>query len=230
MSCSGTCLIFRIPRQPNVRTAETALGPRRDGEPTTAPSGSPAPRCPSKPCRWSSGVAHAASTSSVSASSASAGRPVRARKTSSRLGWPSENPAIATSRRRQLRDRLGAAIRVVARHRERGWIGLELDGCRARGRGSRQRSVRWSGSSSRDVERAGADRRLQLRGRALGDHLAVIDHGDALGQLVGLVEVLRAEEDRGALLGQRPDDAPDLVARARIEARRGLVEEHQLRA
>ena len=79
-----------------------------------------------------------------------------------------------------------------------------------------------------DVERAGADRRLQLGGRALGDHLAVIDHRDALRQLVGLVEVLRAEEDRRALARQRPDDAPDLVSRARIEAGRGLVEEHQL--
>ena len=46
------------------------------------------------------------------------------------------------------------------------------------------------------VQRAGADRRLQLAGRALGDHLAVVDHGDPVGELVGLVEVLRAEQDR----------------------------------
>ena len=49
------------------------------------------------------------------------------------------------------------------------------------------------------VQRAGADRRLELAGRALGDHLAVVDHGDPVGELVGLVEVLRAEQDRRPL-------------------------------
>ena len=66
-------------------------------------------------------------------------------------------------------------------------------------------------------------------GRALGDHLAAVDHGDPLGELVGLVEVLRAEQDRGPLGDERADDVPDLVARARVEPGRRLVEEHQLR-
>ena len=79
------------------------------------------------------------------------------------------------------------------------------------------------------MQRAGADRRLELCGRSLGDHLAAVDHGDPVGELVGLVEVLGAEQDRGALGHQRPDDVPDLVARARVEPGRRLVEEHQLR-
>ena len=49
------------------------------------------------------------------------------------------------------------------------------------------------------VQRARADRGLELARRALGDHLAVVDHGDPVGELVGLVEVLGAEQDRGAL-------------------------------
>ena len=78
------------------------------------------------------------------------------------------------------------------------------------------------------VQRAGADRGLELAGRALGDHLAVVDHRDPVGELVGLVEVLGAEQDRRALGDQRADDVPDLVARARVEPGRRLVEEHQL--
>ena len=49
------------------------------------------------------------------------------------------------------------------------------------------------------VQRAGADGGLELARRALGDHLAVVDDGDAVGELVRLVEVLGAEQDRGAL-------------------------------
>ena len=79
------------------------------------------------------------------------------------------------------------------------------------------------------MQRARADRGLELGGRALGDHLAVVDDGDPVGELVGLVEVLRAEQDRRPSGDERADDVPDLVARARIEAGRRLVEEHQLR-
>jgi len=57
----------------------------------------------------------------------------------------------------------------------------------------------------------------------------VVDDGDPVGKLVGLLQVLSAEQDRRPLRDQRPDDAPDLVARARVEAARRLVEEHQLR-
>jgi hypothetical protein len=79
------------------------------------------------------------------------------------------------------------------------------------------------------VQRALAHRCLELARGSLGDHLAAVDDGDALGELVGLVEVLGAEQHRGALADERPDDVPDLVARARVEPGRGLVEEHQLR-
>jgi hypothetical protein len=43
------------------------------------------------------------------------------------------------------------------------------------------------------VHGPGADGRLQLAGGALGNHLAVVDHGDPTGQPVGLVQVLGGE-------------------------------------
>jgi hypothetical protein len=47
-------------------------------------------------------------------------------------------------------------------------------------------------------------------------------------ELVGLVEVLSAQQDRRPLRRQRAHDVPHLVARARVQARGGLVEEQQL--
>ena len=70
--------------------------------------------------------------------------------------------------------------------------------------------------------------RLELAARALGDDLAVVDDRDAVGELVGLVEVLRGEQHGRALGDEHAHDLPHLVAAARIEAGRGLVEEQQL--
>ena len=44
-------------------------------------------------------------------------------------------------------------------------------------------------------------------GRALGDDPAVVDDDDAVGQLVGFVQVLRREQHRRALGNQLADDA-----------------------
>ena len=88
---------------------------------------------------------------------------------------------------------------------------------------------RCSGSASAHVQRAAADRRLELARRPLGDHVAAVDDGDPRRELVGLVEVLRAQQDGRPLGDERADDLPHLVARARVQARRRLVEEQQLR-
>src|ERR687893_63897 len=77
------------------------------------------------------------------------------------------------------------------------------------------------------VHSHGADRCLELAARALGDHLPVVDHRYPVGQLVGLVEVLRGQQHGGALGDHAPDDLPDLVPAARVEPGRGLVEEDQ---
>ena len=74
------------------------------------------------------------------------------------------------------------------------------------------------------VQRAAPDRRLQLRRRALGDHAPVVDDRDPVGELVGLLEVLRAQQDGRARARERADDVPHLVARARVQPGGRLVE------
>ena len=78
------------------------------------------------------------------------------------------------------------------------------------------------------VDGAGADRRLQLARRALRDHPAVVDDRDPAGELVGLVQVLRGQQHGRAVRDHRPDDLPHLVAAARVQTGRRLVEEQQV--
>ena len=52
------------------------------------------------------------------------------------------------------------------------------------------------------LDRRAADLGLQRRGRALGHDPAVVDDPDAVGQDVGLLEVLRGQEDRDAVLAR----------------------------
>ena len=75
-----------------------------------------------------------------------------------------------------------------------------------------------------------AEPALQLRGRALGDHPARSHHGDPVGELVGLVEVLRGEQHGGAELDHPAYGLPDLQPPARVEPGRRLVQEQQARA
>ncbi|WP_460533705.1 hypothetical protein [Flindersiella endophytica] len=73
--------------------------------------------------------------------------------------------------------------------------------------------------------RPSAHRRLQLARRTLGDHLALVDHGDPGREVVGLVEVLRGEQHSRTLRDDDPDDLPDLVAGPRVQPGRRLVQE-----
>ena len=54
---------------------------------------------------------------------------------------------------------------------------------------------------------------------------AVVEHRDPVGELVGLLEVLRGQEDRDAVGDEVADDLPHRVAAARVEAGGRLVEE-----
>ncbi len=87
------------------------------------------------------------------------------------------------------------------------------------------------GGVDRDgLDRGAADLGLQLPRRALGDDRAAVDDPDAVGEHVGLLEVLRGEEDRDpVLLGQAPDLLPQRGAALRVEAGGRLVEEEQAR-
>src|SRR3954471_11286109 len=76
-----------------------------------------------------------------------------------------------------------------------------------------------------DPSRAGE----QLRGRAGGDDAPVAEDGEAIGEGVCLLHVVRGQEDALAKGPQVPDGLPGLAARRRIEAGRRLVQEDELR-
>ena len=65
--------------------------------------------------------------------------------------------------------------------------------------------------------------------RALGDDPSGGDHGDPVGQVLGLVHVVSREEDRLAERAQALDHVPGGAPGRRVEAGRRLVEEDELR-
>ena len=70
---------------------------------------------------------------------------------------------------------------------------------------------------------------LQLRRRSLRHDAAAVDDPDAVGQGVGLLEVLRGKEHGHALAGQPPHLIPQRGAALGVEPRGGLIEEQQPR-
>ena len=65
-------------------------------------------------------------------------------------------------------------------------------------------------------------------GRAEGDDLAVVHDGDAIAEALGLVHVVRGENDGAAAPLEVVDQVPQMAARLGIEAGGGLVEKEQL--
>ena len=57
----------------------------------------------------------------------------------------------------------------------------------------------------------------------------MVDDDEVVGEAVGLLEVLRREQDRGPFGLEVLDDGPELVAAVEVEARRGLVQEQDRR-
>ena len=86
-----------------------------------------------------------------------------------------------------------------------------------------------TGATQRDLHRVGADGTLQFIRRALHRHRSVADDANAVGQLVGLFEILRGEKDGGALLLIQPAHFfPHRRAAHGIEPGGGFVQEqHQ---
>ena len=82
-----------------------------------------------------------------------------------------------------------------------------------------------SGSVQRELDDVAGDARLQRRRGVVGDEPAVVHDEDPVGQRVGLLEVVRGEEDRHA--GRRagrgcaPTGSRGSAGRARWSARRG---------
>ena len=80
------------------------------------------------------------------------------------------------------------------------------------------------------LEELAAQAGEQRGGAVQGDDAALVHDGDAVAELLGLVEVVGGEQDRHARPGpQAGDEVEQLVADARVEADGGLVEEQHLR-
>ena len=107
------------------------------------------------------------------------------------------------------------------------WVDLRLGGPGHRGH-QRDDGGDVRGVLQDHLDPIAADGALEAGGRVIGHGAAAVDHRDPVGQLVGLVEVVRGEEHRGAAGSQLADGVPDLAAAARVEAGGGLVEEEHL--
>ena len=85
------------------------------------------------------------------------------------------------------------------------------------------------GVGERQVDAAAGDTPLELLRGPLGDEASAVEDRDAVGEPVGLVEVLGGQEDGGAVADEAADDVPHGAAAAGIEAGGRLVEEDDLR-
>lgn len=65
----------------------------------------------------------------------------------------------------------------------------------------------------------------ELGGHVLADPAAATEDGDAITDLVDLVEEVRDEEDRDAACGELADDAEELCDLVEVEARGRFVED-----
>ncbi|GGM60576.1 hypothetical protein GCM10012275_34580 [Longimycelium tulufanense] len=70
---------------------------------------------------------------------------------------------------------------------------------------------------------------LELVRGAFGDQLPVGEDRDPVGELVGLLQVLRHQQDRDPTGHETTDDLPHGVAAARIQSAGGLVQEDDAR-
>ena len=77
-----------------------------------------------------------------------------------------------------------------------------------------------------DAGRAGAAD--QLLRRALGDESAGHQHADAVGEVLGLIEVVRRQQHGGPARAEFADQLPGLAAGRRVEPGGRLVEEQQV--
>ena len=57
-----------------------------------------------------------------------------------------------------------------------------------------------------------AETRFQLSRAALGDNPSMVEHGDAVGELVSFFEVLRGQQDRDTVIRQPAGRVPQLLA------------------
>ena len=155
-------------------------------------------------------------------------RPVRVRKTSSRLGRCRESSWTAMSRRA---SRSTTAPRAPSSDTGTVRTSRPVDSRRAAGHlGQDPPDVVEPGRvGGPDLEALAADDPLEPVGGVVGDDPAVVDDGDLVGQRVGLLQVLGGEQHGRAVGDQVADDLPHVLALGRVEAGGRLVEEDHRR-
>ena len=70
---------------------------------------------------------------------------------------------------------------------------------------------------------------MSWRGRALGGEAALVHHDEAVAELLGLVHVVGGDDQRHPVLLEPVEAIPQQVAGLRVEARRRLVEDQEVR-
>ena len=160
----------------------------------------------------------------------SAGRPVRVRKTSSRVGLRRDRSPKLMPARVEQPHRVGQhGGALLDPHRD-----LAAAPCRSGprwrcrrppGRSARPPAGRWSRSVT--VTSMTSPPTLAFSSSDVPSAMtsAVVDDHDPVGQLVGLLQVLGGEQHRGALGHQLPDDLPQVDPRPRVQAGGRLVQE-----
>ena len=71
------------------------------------------------------------------------------------------------------------------------------------------------------------DAPFQFLRRALGDDAAMVQHGDAVGEVVGLIQVLGGQQNGDAIAYKLADDLPHCLAAPRVKAGRRLIQKDQ---
>ena len=153
-------------------------------------------------------------------------RPVRWRKTASRLGWTSSTPRTwppAVSTASSTRGSARPASRVE--HLDDVAAGRRRRHARHRARGAR-RGQHVAAKREPDLL-ALADQRHELLARPLGADLAAVDDPDAVAEALGLLHVVGRVEDRHAAGPELGDGLEDRVAALGVDAHGRLVEEQE---
>ena len=164
-----------------------------------------------------------------SRSSGSGGFPVRVMKTSSRVGRRTATSSILTPASSSSRTACVIEVPPLI-----GTLTIAVLGDRRPVGGDRSqrrnRRVDRGAGAERHLELLAADAVLELVRGALGDHQAVVDDRDLVGEAIRLVEVLGREQDRGPAADAILDHLPEGEPAAWIEAGGRLVEEDHRRA
>ena len=153
--------------------------------------------------------------------------PVLARNTSSSVGCLSSSSATARPASSSAR-RIGAMSAAPCSRPIDRWQASVAGRSSPKRATTSRATLQVARAGEHEVEVRPADLGLQRGGRVGGDDPPAGDDPEPVGELVGLLEVLRREEDGRAFVAQPADLVPQRQARGRVKAGRRLVEEQHL--